>query len=98
MPVSVAVFLHHARVRLLVRQGTKIRQLRQAPQVNGLGSPRSGAMSMQFATDGVPAYRRLALWQDIVCDVYVQLDCKSDLGNAFNGRITRESLGEASCT
>ena len=46
-------------------------------------------MQVQFATDGVPAYRRLALWQDIVCDVYVQLDCKSVLGSAFNGRITR---------
>jgi AraC-like DNA-binding protein len=55
-------------------------------------------MQVQFATDGVPAYRRLALWQDIVCDVYVQLDCKSDLGSAFNGRITRAPLGEASCT
>ena len=55
-------------------------------------------MQVQFATDGVPAYRRLALWQDIVCDVYVQLDCKSDLGSAFNGRVTRSSLGEASCS
>jgi len=55
-------------------------------------------VQVQFATDGVPAYRRLALWQDIVCDVYVQLDCKSDLGSAFNGRITRAQLGEASCT
>ena len=55
-------------------------------------------MQVQFATDGVPAYRRLALWQDIVCDVYVQLDCKSDLGSAFNGLITRAQLGEASCT
>ncbi|MFO1111129.1 MAG: helix-turn-helix domain-containing protein [Bradyrhizobium sp.] len=55
-------------------------------------------MSVQFATDGVPAYRRLALWQDIVCDVYVQLDCKSDLGSSFKGRVTRAPLGEASCT
>ena len=55
-------------------------------------------MQVQFATDGVPAYRRLALWQDIVCDVYVQLDCKSDLGSAFNGRVTRVPLGAASCT
>ena len=55
-------------------------------------------MQVQFATDGVPAYRRLALWQDIVCDVYVQLDCSSDLGSAFNGRVARAPLGEASCT
>jgi hypothetical protein len=40
-------------------------------------------MSVQFATDSVPAYRRLALWQDIVCDVYVQLDCQSDLGHCL---------------
>ena len=55
-------------------------------------------MPIQFTTDGVPASRRLALWQDIVCDVYVQLDCKSDLGTAFSGRVTRAPLGQASCT
>lgn len=55
-------------------------------------------MPIQFTTDGVPASRRLALWQDIVCDVYVQLDCKSDLGGAFAGSITRVKLGEASCS
>ena len=28
-------------------------------------------MPIQFTTDGSPGYRRLALWQDIVCDVFV---------------------------
>ena len=55
-------------------------------------------MPAQFTTDGVPEYRRLALWQDIVCDVYVQLDCKSDLSSAFNGWVTRAPLGEAICS
>ena len=36
-------------------------------------------MTIQFTTDGSPAYRRLALWQDIVCDVYVGLDCHLDI-------------------
>lgn len=52
-------------------------------------------MTIQFTTDGSPGYRRLALWQDIVCDVFVGLDCKSDLGSAFRGSVTQASLGKA---
>ncbi|MCK1733463.1 helix-turn-helix domain-containing protein [Bradyrhizobium sp. 138] len=55
-------------------------------------------MPIQFTTDGSPAYRRLALWQDIVCDVFVGLDCKSDLGSAFRGSVTQASLGKAVCS
>ncbi len=55
-------------------------------------------MPIQFTTEGVPGSRRLALWQDIVCDVYVQLDCKSDLGSAFDGSVTRAKLGQAICS
>ena len=55
-------------------------------------------MTIQFTTDGSPAYRRLALWQDIVCDVFVGLDCKSDLGSAFHGSVTQALLGKAVCS
>lgn len=55
-------------------------------------------MPIQFTTDGSPGYRRLALWQDIVCDVFVGLDCKSDLGNAFRGSVTKAALGNAECS
>src|SRR5262245_39985435 len=55
-------------------------------------------MPIQFTTDGSPAYRRLALWQDIVCDVFVELDCKSDLGSAFHGSVTQASLGKVVCS
>ncbi len=55
-------------------------------------------MPIQFTTDGSPGYRRLALWQDIVCDVFVGLDCKSDLGSAFHGSVTQASLGKAVCS
>jgi AraC-like DNA-binding protein len=55
-------------------------------------------MPIRFTTDSVPRYRRLALWQDIVCDVYVQLDCTSDLGSDFHGSVTRAPLGRATCS
>lgn len=55
-------------------------------------------MPIQFTTDGSPGHRRLALWQDIVCDVFVELDCKSDLGRAFHGSVTQASLGKAVCS
>ncbi|MBI5132003.1 MAG: helix-turn-helix domain-containing protein [Rhodopseudomonas palustris] len=55
-------------------------------------------MAVQFSTDAVAPAQRLAQWQDIVCDVYVQLDCKSDLGSAFRGAITRVPLGSAACS
>jgi AraC-like DNA-binding protein len=55
-------------------------------------------MPIQVTTDHSPGDRRLALWQDIVCDVYVGLDCKSDLGSAFRGKVSQAPLGKAVCT
>ncbi|WP_315780371.1 MULTISPECIES: helix-turn-helix domain-containing protein [unclassified Bradyrhizobium] len=55
-------------------------------------------MPVLFTTDGSPGHRRLALWQDIVCDVYVGLDCTSDLGSAFRGAVTHTTLGRAVCS
>ena len=55
-------------------------------------------MPIQFTTDGSPGHRRLALWQNIVCDVFVGLDCKSDLGSAFHGSVSQASLGKAVCS
>jgi AraC-like DNA-binding protein len=49
-------------------------------------------------TAAVPAPRRLALWQDIVCDVFVQLDCATDLDGSFRGSIVQSMLGPVSCT
>ncbi|WGS23586.1 MULTISPECIES: helix-turn-helix domain-containing protein [unclassified Bradyrhizobium] len=55
-------------------------------------------MPALFTTEDAPTHRRLALWQDIVCDVFVQLDCKSDLGTAFHGAITSSQVGPAKCS
>ena len=54
-------------------------------------------MTVRYDTASQPARRRLALWQDIVCDVFVQLDCKSDLED-FRGSVTQTTLGELSLT
>jgi len=55
-------------------------------------------MPIHFTTDTAPGYRRLALWQDIVCDVYVGLDCTSSIGRDFRGAVTRSPLGRAACS
>lgn len=55
-------------------------------------------MGVRFSTDAAPSYRRLALWQDIVCDVFVELDCRSDLGDDFHGAVHRTDLGMLACT
>ena len=55
-------------------------------------------MPILFTTEGSRGHRRLALWQDIVCDVYVGLDCASDLGTAFRGSVTQTAFGRAVCS
>lgn len=52
-------------------------------------------MPDRFTTEGTPGRKRLSLWQDIVCDVFVQLDCKSDLDSGFHGAVTRAAFGQA---
>ena len=54
-------------------------------------------MTVRYDTASEPARRRLAAWQDIVCDVFVGLDCKSDLED-FRGSVARTNFGELSLT
>jgi AraC-like DNA-binding protein len=42
--------------------------------------------------------RRLAVWQDIVCDTFVGLDCRSDLQDAFWGSVSQSTVGPATFT
>jgi AraC-like DNA-binding protein len=42
--------------------------------------------------------RRLAAWQDIVCDVFVGLDCRSDMREAFWGAVSQSAVGPAAFT
>jgi AraC-like DNA-binding protein len=42
--------------------------------------------------------RRLAVWQDIVCDTFVGLDCRSDLRDGFWGAVAQSAIGPVTCT
>src|SRR5882757_3733615 len=42
--------------------------------------------------------RRLAVWQDIVCDTFVGLDCRSDMDEAFWGSVSQSMVGPVTCT
>src|SRR3569623_1202819 len=55
-------------------------------------------MPILFTTDASHGYRRLSHRQDIVCDVFVENDCKSDLGSACHGSVTQAALGKAVCS
>lgn len=54
-------------------------------------------MAVSFTTDDAPSHRKLAMWQDIVCDVFVELDCRSETGD-FRGAINRAMLGPIACS
>jgi AraC-like DNA-binding protein len=42
--------------------------------------------------------RRLAVWQDIVCDTFVGLDCRSDMRDGFWGSVSQSAIGPVTCT
>jgi AraC-like DNA-binding protein len=42
--------------------------------------------------------RRLAVWQDIVCDTFVGLDCRSDMRDAFWGSVSQSKVGPVAFT
>src|SRR5690554_610142 len=49
-------------------------------------------MSELLTTASVPQGQRLAYWTDMICDVYVQLDCDALRDDDFNGSIRSHSL------
>jgi hypothetical protein len=50
-------------------------------------------MLQVLSTDAVAPRERLALWTDLICDVYVQLDCDALVApDAFQGDIRKDRL------
>ena len=49
-------------------------------------------MSLWLTTSSVPRNQRLAYWTDMICDVYVQLECDAPRAREFNGSIRSHSL------
>ena len=55
-------------------------------------------MAVVLDTSTSVPQRRLAIWQDIVCDTFVGLDCRSDMHDAFWGTVAQSRIGPASFT
>ncbi len=55
-------------------------------------------MAVVLDTGSSAPDRRLAIWQDIVCDTFVGLDCRSDMRNAFWGSVSQSMIGPVACT
>lgn len=55
-------------------------------------------MAVTLNTDSAPPQQRIAVWQDIVCDVFVQLDCRTDMRDSFRGAVSQSMVGPVACT
>lgn len=55
-------------------------------------------MTVVLDTGSSAPHRRLAVWQDIVCDTFVGLDCRSDMRDAFWGSVSQSTIGPVACT
>jgi AraC-like DNA-binding protein len=55
-------------------------------------------LAVVLDTSASAPQRRLAIWQDIVCDTFVGLDCRSDMHDAFWGTVAQSRIGPASFT
>lgn len=49
-------------------------------------------MRGSFSTDRVPVKDRFAYWSDLVCDVFVKLDCKSPARHSFKAAMHYDTL------
>ena len=55
-------------------------------------------MAVVLDTSSSVPDRRLAVWQDIVCDTFVGLDCRSDMRDGFWGSVSQSMIGPVACT
>ncbi len=55
-------------------------------------------MAIVLDTSSSVPDRRLAVWQEIVCDTFVGLDCQSDMHDGFWGSVSQSTIGPATCT
>ncbi len=55
-------------------------------------------MAVLLDTSSSVPDRRLAVWQDIVCDVFVGLDCRSDMHDGFWGSVSQTRIGPVAFT
>lgn len=53
-------------------------------------------MSTRFDTDSVAPSERLAFWQEVVCNTFVQLDCSFPNRDQFRGHLQAQTCGDLS--
>jgi AraC-like DNA-binding protein len=63
----------------------------------GASRPAEALVTQLLDIASQPPSRRIAMWQDIVCDVFVGLDCTSD-DDDFRGAVARSNFGDCSYT
>src|SRR3982074_3390255 len=59
---------------------------------------RRPVLAVVLDTSSSAPHRRLAIWQDIVCDTFVGLDCRSDMHDGFWGTVAQSRIGPESFT
>lgn len=53
-------------------------------------------MGYRFSTEDVHPRDRLAYWNDVACKAFVELECKTDVGNNFRAAIRSDAVAEIS--
>jgi AraC-like DNA-binding protein len=66
----------------------------QFAQAAGSSCREEFDMSIVLSTESVAPRERVAFWQEMVCQSFVQAQCGSAIGEAFFGRISTESFGD----
>jgi hypothetical protein len=69
---------------------------RQRPKA---GSERGEErMEVVFDTSTLPAGKRRQAWRDAICEIYLQVDCQTDLDIDYIGLVREAKLGDVTIT
>lgn len=55
-------------------------------------------MTFMLTTDSVAPRQRVAFWQDMICQSFVQAACGSKMGASFRGRLSTDDFGQSQIT
>ena len=55
-------------------------------------------MEVVFDSRTLPAGKRRQAWRDAICDIYLQVDCQTDLDVEYIGLVREARLGDVTIT
>ena len=55
-------------------------------------------MEVVFDSRTLPAGKRRQAWRDAICEIYLQVDCQTDLNGAYTGLVREARLGDVTIT